>query len=520
MGPSQGEMKPGLARPAPEETTDRVPSESTETDLEKGIAEDAKQTATDSSSDSDSTTAEEGQPPTSRPQTAGGGDEGKGDGRGGGGGGGGGVASRALSHVLSRVSTKSSWNPGPPPDGGLQAWTAVACTHLVVMNTWGVINSFGLFQTYYTSTLGRPPSDVSWIGSLQIFLLFFIGALTGRLTDAGYFRPVFVLGAALQLLGIFTASAATRYWHVLLAQGVCMGVGNGFLFCPCVSTLSTYFHKRRALAIALGACGSATGGLVFPGMVRQLLPAHGFPAAMRAIGYVQVATFAVAFVGLKQRIPPRKSGPLVEWKAFCEGEYALYAAGSFSFFLGLYFAFYYIASFSRDVIGLDYTSSLNLLLLMNGIGIPGRVIPNYVGDRVGTINVLVPAACLTGVCLFCWTAVRSAAGLYVWCAFYGLAAGGLQSLFPAGLSSLTADVRKAGVRMGMIFTIVSFATLAGPPIAGAIITASGGSYHGAQVFAASTLMLSTALLAAARTVKVRRLMRAGHGSGSMWKMKV
>lgn len=30
----------------------------------------------------------------------------------------------AVSRVLSRISTKSSWNPGPPPDGGKVAWLA------------------------------------------------------------------------------------------------------------------------------------------------------------------------------------------------------------------------------------------------------------------------------------------------------------------------------------------------------------------------------------------------------------
>lgn len=29
-----------------------------------------------------------------------------------------------LDRAVSRVSTKSSWNPGPPPDGGGKAWTA------------------------------------------------------------------------------------------------------------------------------------------------------------------------------------------------------------------------------------------------------------------------------------------------------------------------------------------------------------------------------------------------------------
>ena len=31
---------------------------------------------------------------------------------------------RVVGRVLSRSTTKSSWNPGPPPDGGVKAWTA------------------------------------------------------------------------------------------------------------------------------------------------------------------------------------------------------------------------------------------------------------------------------------------------------------------------------------------------------------------------------------------------------------
>ncbi|KAK3290928.1 major facilitator superfamily domain-containing protein [Chaetomium fimeti] len=476
-------------------------------DLEKESGEGIGRTPTGTS---DEENAGEERPPLSHQRTHEDGGNGNGNG----------MLSRVASRVITKVSTKSSWNPGPPPDGGLQAWVAVACTHLVIMNTWGIINSFGLFQTHYTTTLGRSPSDISWIGSLQIFLLFFVGALTGRLTDAGYFRHIFLVGVAFQILGIFAASAATQYWQLVLAQGICMGLGNGCLFCPCVSTLSTYFSRRRALAIALGACGSATGGLVFPGMVRQLLPAQGFPAAMRAVGYVQLATFGVALVGLKPRIPPRRSGPWVEWRAFRDVEYSLYAAGSFSFFLGLYFAFYYIASFSRDIIGMDYTSSLNMLLVINGVGIPGRVIPNHLADRYGTINMLIPATGAAAICVFSWMAVKSTPALYVWCCFYGITAGSIQSLFPAGLSSLTTDLRKAGVRMGMIFTIVSFATLAGAPIAGAIITASGGRYYGAQAFAGAALMLGMVLMATARVVKVKRLTREADMAGSWWRVKV
>lgn len=217
----------------------------------------------------------------------------------------------------------------PPPDGGLAAWTQVAMAHLVVINTWGTINSFGIFQTYYVSSLNRPPSDISWIGSMQVFFLFSIGVFTGRLVDAGYFRQVFALGSFLAVFGSFMTSLCTTYEQLFLAQGVCIGLGMGCLFCPMTAVLSTYFHKRRNLAMGLAISGSATGGVVFPLMVRQLMDRIGFEWTMRCMAFVQLTTLLVANAFTRTRIPARRSGPLIEWKAFKEPVYTLFALGSF-----------------------------------------------------------------------------------------------------------------------------------------------------------------------------------------------
>jgi MFS family permease len=182
-------------------------------------------------------------------------------------------------------------------------------------------------------------------------------------------------------------------------------------------------------------------------------------------------------------------------------------------FTGLYFPVYYVASFARDIIGMSYASSLNLLLVLNGSGLFGRLVPNHMADRVGPITVFVPVALSCAVILLSWMAVTTPAGLYVWAVFYGMASGGIQSLFPACLSSLTDDLKKVGVRMGMIFTITAFATLMGPPIAGAIITSMDGGYVGAQAFAGALMLLGTGFTAAARTIKMRRI-------GRGWRAKI
>jgi MFS family permease len=193
----------------------------------------------------------------------------------------------------------------------------------------GFVNSFGVFQSYYVEALGRPPSDISWVGSIQVFLIFFIGTFTGRLTDAGYFKQVIFVGTILQVLSIFMASLSTQYWQVFLAQGVGAGLGNGCLFCPAISLVSTYFSKKRGLAIGIMTAGSATGGLVFPIMIQQLLPRIGFGWTMRILGFVGLTCLVIVNILSKQRLPPRRSGPIVEWSAFKEAPYVLTALGMF-----------------------------------------------------------------------------------------------------------------------------------------------------------------------------------------------
>ncbi|KAF5544474.1 transporter MCH4 [Fusarium mexicanum] len=387
-----------------------------------------------------------------------------------------------LDRVLSRTSAVDS-DPGPPPDAGFWAWASAIAGHIVMLNSWGYNSSFGVFQTYYAAHLDNPASQISWIGSVQISALFFIGTLSGRLTDAGYFRITFAVGTLLTCLGVFMTSLSTTFWQLLLSQGLCTGLGNGLMFTPSLAIVSTYFKRRRALAFGITATGSATGGLIFPSMARQLLGGIGFAWTVRAMG-----------------IPPRQSGPWIDLASFKEKGYLFFAIGIFFTFWGTFFPFYYLASFAVSQLDkpLTYSAALNVLLVVNGVGIIGRSLPNAIAHRFGSIAVLIPVVLISSICLFTWPAVSTEAGLYVWASIYGIVAGASMSLFPPALSDLTTDVHKTGVRMGMIFTTNSITTLTGPPIAGMIIRRSRGHYLGAQIFAGASLFLGGLFIFMAR----------------------
>lgn len=163
----------------------------------------------------------------------------------------------------------------PPPDGGWQAWAQVVSGHFVVAVTWGYSASFGVFQSHYEATLPQSASEISWIGGFQIFCLLFVSTASGRATDAGLARAVMIAGAVLLVLGTFMTSLATEYWQIFLAQGLCVGVGQGLMWLPSVTIISTYFVRRRVFAVTAAATGTSTGGIIFPAMVQHLIPKIG-----------------------------------------------------------------------------------------------------------------------------------------------------------------------------------------------------------------------------------------------------
>ena len=141
--------------------------------------------------------------------------------------------------------------------------------------TSGYSASFGVYQLYYVQSLNLPPSQISWIGSIQMFLTFFVGAFSGRLADAGYARYAALVGSALIVLGTFMMSLATTYWQILLAQGICAGLGMGILYMPATAVVGTYWKKYKAMALGFCASGSGTASIVWPLLIQYLQPQIG-----------------------------------------------------------------------------------------------------------------------------------------------------------------------------------------------------------------------------------------------------
>ncbi len=154
------------------------------------------------------------------------------------------------------------------------------------------------------------------------------------------------------------------------------------------------------------------------------------------------------------------------------------------------------------VIGINSKDASSLILLINGIGIAGRVLPALLAHRCGPLNLMIPLTLIAGLTLFCWAAVKDYQGVLVFDTIYGFIMASAQGMFPPSLGSLTTDLSKMGVRMGMVFSICGFALLIGEPLAGVVIAADGGGYLYAQMWSGAAMTLGGVFLGAARISKM------------------
>ena len=129
------------------------------------------------------------------------------------------------------------------------------------MKVRGIVNMYGVFQTYYTHSIiaNSTPSAISWIGSVQVFLLCVVGTLVGPIYDSGHIRILLVSGSFLSVLGMFLTSFCKSYWQLFLAQGVVTGAGFGCLFMPGVASVPQYFSTKQAFATGIASLGSSIG---------------------------------------------------------------------------------------------------------------------------------------------------------------------------------------------------------------------------------------------------------------------
>jgi MFS family permease len=407
------------------------------------------------------------------------------------------------------------------PNGGLWAWLQVAGGFCIFFNTWGVLNTFGIFQTYYETgaLFNESSSNISWIGSLQAYCVMIVGLISGPVYDRGYLRALLLSGSFLIVFGFMMLSICRNFWEALLAQGFCIGIGAGLLFVPSLAILPTYFSTKIGLAMGLAASGSSLGGVIYPIVFYRLIDQIGFSWSVRVIGFIALGTLLLPICFMRMRIKPAKPRAILDWSAFTDWPFAFFTLSTMIGFIGLYAMLFYISYFAAAANITTAEMSFYVIPILNASSMFGRTIPNAISDKIGPLNceinmavfvdarlltniliVFGPAGIICGVLTFCMLSVKTLGGILPIAILYGFFSGVFIALPGVCFVELTADKSKIGTRIGMGFAMFGFGVLAGGPGGGSIVGNNVIDLHWQNlwIYGACTMMASGVLLFAQR----------------------
>ncbi|KAK6500196.1 hypothetical protein TWF481_010545 [Arthrobotrys musiformis] len=381
------------------------------------------------------------------------------------------------------------------PDGGRRAWLCVLGTWLCLFSAFGLMNAIGVFQAYYKAYLlpEYTDSQLSWIMGFYLFFVFAGGVFAGTIFDI-YGPTYLIIGGTVCLpFGMVLISISTKYWHLLLAQSLLVGGGTAMTFYASISSVTTWFYHRRAMAIGIASTGGGVGGIFFPLVVSHLLHYLGFAWTTRLFGLVYLATLSIACILVKSRLKHAKSLKarrivLFDFAAFKEPAWSFFGAGCFVQLLGLWGPINYLASFALAN-GFSASMAFYMIAFLNGGSIFGRALPGILGDRFGRITMFIIFSTISGILILAmWSQLHSQAGIIAFAILYGFSSGAFLSIYAACAAyaflkiyemgvcmkaddlnrQLTKNVAIIGQRLGTLNVLTAVSSLIALPISGSL----------------------------------------------------
>lgn len=403
------------------------------------------------------------------------------------------------------------------PEGGLKAWTVIFGCFLGLIACFGLLNTTGVIENYLQNhqLVDENSSSIGWVFSLFLFITFASCIFSGTYFDRNGFRDPVILGSILLVGGLFATANSTKLWHFILSFSIVAGFGNGIVLSPLVSCPAHYFKRKRGTASALATVGGSVGGGLFPLLLRKLFsleskkdPYYGFVWGIRTLAFIFFVLLALSLCLVKERLPhvevdrpttkPRWRYIIrvyviesFDAKAFCDLRYAFCVIGTCFGELSLCSVITYYGAYAVSK-GISQADSYMLIMVINLTGIPGRWVPGALSDSFGRFNVAIGTLVGLGIIMlvgwlpFC----NDLNSLYVISALYGFFSGSIFSLLPVccGQISRTEDF---GKRYSTMYFCVSFITLVGVPITGAIIgNKTDANYQHYKIFCAVTTLFS------------------------------
>lgn len=389
-------------------------------------------------------------------------------------------------------------SPGAVRRDGAEGWRAVAVAFTAMATTFGIAYSFGAFLLPVSSELGAGRGETAAVFSLTTLALFGLGGLSGPAVDRFGPRRVLLVGAASLGLGLLLMANATTLWHAYLGHGLGVGLAVACAYVPLVAVVGGWFERRRTLAVGVAVSGIGLGTLVGAPAAAALVERVGWRSAYLVLGAfgVTVLLLCAALIRAAGVAPDTVAvplGPRLRQPAYLR----LYAAGLL-LSVALFVPFVHLPAYAVSR-GTGPVAAATLVGVIGAASVLGRLALGAVAVRTGALRTYQACFAMMAASFLLWLAAPGYAALVAFAVLLGVGYGGFVALGPP-LVAETFGVQGLGGLLGVLYTSAALGSAVGPPLAGALISGSGGY----TTTIAGCCAVATVALAVVLTVGRRR----------------
>ncbi|PET65956.1 MFS transporter [Bacillus sp. AFS001701] len=158
----------------------------------------------------------------------------------------------------------------------------------------------GVMMIPFEKEFGWSRASISGAFAICITLVGFSGPFIAGLYQKFSVRKVLLVGMGTLLAAILLTTIMTRIWHLFIIWGIIIGLSAGaFLTVLNAYVATTWFEKKRGLALGLLTSSSAAGQLVFLPLMAYIVENYSWRNAVLTIFSFGVFIYVLLWIFMK-----------------------------------------------------------------------------------------------------------------------------------------------------------------------------------------------------------------------------
>lgn len=398
-----------------------------------------------------------------------------------------------------------------PPDGGW-GWAVVIGAFISIGFSYAFAKSITVFFKEIEGIFHATTSEVSWISSIMLAVMYGGGPISSVLVNKYGSRPVMMAGGCLSGCGLIAASFCNTVFQLYICIGVIGGMGLAFNLNPALTMIGKYFYKKRPLANGLAMAGSPVflstlaplnqaffgifgwrgsflilGGLllnccVAGSLMRPIGPKPGdtkkpgYKEALQETGKSDskkgVADASTDLIGGTPKAEKRTVlgtvNKFLDLSLFKHRGFLLYLSGNVLMFFGLFTPLVFLSNYGKSKHFSNERSAflLSILAFVDMVARPSMgLVANTKWVRPRVQYFFAASIIANGMCHMIAPFPSTYAGFCVYAGLFGFAFGWLSSVLFETLMDLVGPQRFSSA-VGLVTIVECCPVLLGPPVLG------------------------------------------------------